>query len=434
MPNTFTWNGQSSADFGIYIENRHTMNRSQRKFEATSVHGRNGNIYEMQTAWEEVIVSYDIFVGDETSADIVAPYTDIMEWLNSADGYAELTDTYDPDHYRQAVFVDAVTIEPVNTHSNWYALGQASISFRCRPERYIVTDLIPVDDIYSIDNETNHIAYPEIRLTGTGVYSLFKMMDKTLGTLSTSMLITGVAQKLVSTKDSNVWFVAYAGENEVLIYNSTYGSITSLTEGAINYSISTASSFDPIGLGWTMDVLPDTDYTLSYEVYQSGCVRVWFINQYGTNFIGYVKKEKNGSGWLADSITFHTPKECGYILISLGSRTIPTQTGAHQFRKVMLAYGTEAQPFSAYSTPTEFMFKVNDTTLTFTASGFNNAIIDCEKEDITIDGANGNPQTMLTDENGNVAEQYLHFVVGRNVCDFDGDIVDINIDPKFWEL
>lgn len=256
LNHTFTWNGHSSDEFGIKVERFRPLNRSARKYDAASVPGRNGNLYGLQKAWDEVLVSYEIFAKEKHVADhnelyeinktilnvtvstdalgiytingSVSPltsvtvfegytneatytikgapnastatgaylhfqlinmdtyqlvengdidttdrvischrnyylkvqlymnagtynnvrvpfalyddsytsldktWTDIMEWLNSADGYAELSDTYDTEHYREAVFVDATDIA-----NSWNEFGRAIVSFRCRPERYL---------------------------------------------------------------------------------------------------------------------------------------------------------------------------------------------------------------------------------------------------------------------------------------------------------
>ena len=129
---SFTFNGHSSEEFGIRIERFPDLNRSARKFKSASVSGRNGNIYQMEDAWEEVTVSYQIFAGERQEGAAVADFTEIVEWLNSADDYAVLTDSYDPKHYRLAVFVDELEIE-----SQWHTFGKATVRFRCRPQRFL---------------------------------------------------------------------------------------------------------------------------------------------------------------------------------------------------------------------------------------------------------------------------------------------------------
>lgn len=132
---SFTFNGRSSEEFGIRVERFPNLSRSTRKFSSESVRGRNGDIYQLQDAWDEVTVSYQIFAGELAAGAAVTDFTDIMEWLHSADDYAVLTDTYDPAHYRMAVFVDAMEIE-----SQWHTFGKATVSFRCRPQRFRVVE------------------------------------------------------------------------------------------------------------------------------------------------------------------------------------------------------------------------------------------------------------------------------------------------------
>lgn len=284
LNHTFTFNGHTSDEFGIKIERFRALNRPGRKYDAASVPGRNGILYKLQEAWEEILVSYEIFaeasVGD-TEADIdkengtyftwtadgltingtipaviqeevgkliatrnrtilvqggtagtyaltcrverdgvtlrmevittgsetfvlsagdelyidlsadgtfnnfVTPFkiidaeildlpkkwTDIMEWLNSADGYAELTDTYDPDHYYEAVFVDGPEIA-----NSWNKHGRAVVSFRCRPERFITKSEVVLSDLDQVD--VGHITSDPLNLRkGPGLsYPVFAML------------------------------------------------------------------------------------------------------------------------------------------------------------------------------------------------------------------------------------------------------------------
>lgn len=293
LNHTFTWNGHSSDEFGIKIERFRNPNRPARKYQAASVAGRNGNLYRLEDAWEEALISYEVFAGENKTGQIlarwanmatvtfsdfayaekpvlelifnfpvrtpVAPnvfiftivnenvtvqfpqpmyggyydyisgkltythdsdgnllseptvydftqhdvmtvtgtntfadaqgtssieiltlgytetferqWTNIMEWLSSADGYAHLTDTYDPTHYYEAVFVDAMDIS-----NSWNQFGRTIVSFRCRPERFLTYNAqirINGGIEVTINNPTNHIAKPLVcitRATTAGAY------------------------------------------------------------------------------------------------------------------------------------------------------------------------------------------------------------------------------------------------------------------------
>lgn len=431
MLNSFTFNGRTSTEFGIKVEKMPTLNRSARKFIAESVPGHNGNIYELQDAFEEVVQPYQIFAGDRNS-NAVANFSDIAEWLHSADGYAVLTDTYDPTHYREAIFVDSMDIE-----SEWHTLGRTTINFRCRPEHYIITAPVSVSSGDTITNATNHVALPKITLTGGGARSLFQMAGRTLPPVEVEFTSQELST-LVPNKDTTAWMVKpWQGNNNVVTFSGAYrGTINSLTEGALNYEINGNSYNDNWGVGFVLAVQPNTDYTLSWEAYNNGRVGVWFANKSGYNdMTGSVYKETATGGWVSDQLTFHTPDGCGYVLISLGhiKQTTPGKT-TQQYRNVMLATGTAAKPFRAYDTPSESSIAINDTILTITSSGIGTAVIDCEKENVSIDGANGNPVSKVTDPYGNLSESYLRLAKGVNEITFSGDITAVSVEPRFWTL
>lgn len=148
LNHTFTWNGHSSDEFGIKIERFPGLNRPARKYTASNVPGRNGNLYELQDAWEEVIQSYEIYAGGQ-SKNSPQDFMRIMEWLSEPNGYAVLTDSYDVDHYREAVFVDAMDIA-----NSWNRYGRAIVTFRCRPERFLSSNSITLDTSSQIGTMT----------------------------------------------------------------------------------------------------------------------------------------------------------------------------------------------------------------------------------------------------------------------------------------
>ena len=563
---SFTFNGHSSEEFGIRIERFPNLNRSERKYKSASVAGRNGNIYQMQNAWEEVVVSYQIFAGELAAGAAVTDFTDIVEWLNSADDYAVLMDTYDPEHYRLAVFVDELEIE-----SQWHTFGKATVRFRCRPQRFIKkvpwdnvlpkmpqdtavgpgvtisvdangiatmsgtassnytmqfnitptftftnemvgfpillhntessgasfrlynsllaslvleipmdeinkkikvtqemvgktanqflirvvngetysgtlkpelligSETIPLSDGDILNNPTNHIAKPIITLTGNAVIPNLLDLEKPYG----------YSLDIASTP---TWDNQYL--NNIGFQNADYNSRWEVTtdrqagrpadEGAsITAHVNSTGTltFKPYrwvvldrywnyGVGRGVTLTPDTDYTISCTT-TSGDSEVQVIF-YGMESPQYTISEANatrsGAGTL--TLSFHTPPTCNNVLI-IFYRTDNTQG---TFSNIMLNVGSSPAPFVAFSSDSTDTFTVNDTTLTFTHSGFDTAVIDCEKENFTVDGVNYNARAVLTDQYGNYATDFICLAKGTNTVSFTSNIASAVFEPRFWEL
>ena len=373
---SFTFNGHSSDEFGIRIERFPDLNRSARKYKSASVAGRNGNIYQMQNAWEEVTVSYQIFAGELQAGAAVSDFTDIVEWLNSADDYAVLTDTYDPTHYRMAVFVDELEIE-----SQWHTFGKATIKFRCRPQRYIVQNPISVNDGDTITNTTKHTALPIITLTGSGARSLLDIdkgyinLDSSTYSWSVSLnnYLSGAeladtlgspTGKTLSLKKQST-YENYGGR--ITTHNNTTGTLT-FTPGVNGVYI--------LGVGTGLAVSPNTTYTISCTTTSgsSKITAVMYSNSGSRYMENIVDNSRSGAGTL--TLTFTTPSDCGNVFFLFDR---PDGT-AGTFSSIMLAVGSTAKPFRPYVADTTQTITLGDTSLNIQLNGFNTAEIDCERE------------------------------------------------------
>lgn len=428
---SFTFNGHSSDEFGIRIERFPDLNRSERKYRSASVSGRNGNIYQMQDAWEEVVVSYQIFAGELQAGAAVSDFTDIVEWLNSADDYAALTDTYDPTHYRLAVFVDELEIE-----SQWHTFGKATVRFRCRPQRFIVTNPIEVEDGDTITNSTNHVAKPIITLTGAGQVSMFEV-EKPLLDVDYSP-VGGFGQPIPSTLKTQMladmfWITSnYLSHYDVQINkSSTAGtvSIQSNTSGRIKFH----PNLSNYGLGAMIPVNTETDYVISYTATPSDSNEYEMYISYVNNNDTITKTMYHSyTGTQTISFTFKTDSDTAYVIIAFyfasgGSRTL-------DITDLMLVKGTTAQPFRAYTTAQIDTFTVGDTTMQITSQGFDDAVIDCERENLSMDGSDSNINATVLDQYGNLSVNYLALQEGSNEVTFTNGITAVSVEPRFWEL
>lgn len=165
MHNWLEFNGQKSTDLGLTVERIPNSNRPARKYDRYSVPGRNGDIFVFQDAWENIEQSYEI-CWKGTPVD--TGYS-IAEWLFGSSGYQMLTDSYDPLHYRNAVFLGPYDVE--NTLMRY---GRATITFDCDPRRFLNSGLnwitIPSGAGPGLDivNPTPFPAKPVIDITVSG--------------------------------------------------------------------------------------------------------------------------------------------------------------------------------------------------------------------------------------------------------------------------
>ena len=120
-----------------YIERFPAIKKAARKFRQYNIPGRNGDIFFQSDAYENVIQPYQVYCGDDH-------YGAQMDWGELAkylylDGYQILKDTYDPEHFRKAVFNG-----PLDVENSWNTHGRATLEFNCRPERYRVDGANPI--------------------------------------------------------------------------------------------------------------------------------------------------------------------------------------------------------------------------------------------------------------------------------------------------
>ena len=149
--------------------------RPTRKMTITQIAGTNREIIEMEDAWEAYDQPYTLWVGDGTEDSIQAALNDVAVKLYKT-GYQVLLDDYEPNIFRMAYFQGSFDVENRRTF-----LGKFDISFRCRPERFLISGNEPVSVASSdtLVNPTAFTAKPLIHVTGSGAGAL-TIADKTM--------------------------------------------------------------------------------------------------------------------------------------------------------------------------------------------------------------------------------------------------------------
>ncbi|MBQ0142252.1 MAG: hypothetical protein KBT06_05555 [Prevotellaceae bacterium] len=164
-----TYNGKSSSDFGIIVEHYPSYDIPEKDYDVVHVPGRNGDILIDKGSYQNVNRTYDLAVGSYEDDTYISLVRNLISWLCSSKGYTRLSDSYEPDCYRMAVYKDANTIENILNKA-----GRASITFDCKPQRFLLTGDVPVTFTAAgtISNPTLFDSKPIITITGSGYGTL----------------------------------------------------------------------------------------------------------------------------------------------------------------------------------------------------------------------------------------------------------------------
>lgn len=153
------FNGIKSTSLGVFVEKYPPRPVPQRKMERYSVPGRSGDVLFYEEAWENVTQRYDIYLSAEKDG---LPYVSaqVVRWLQH-DGYAELSDEYDRDTFRLAVFTG-----PTDLQNTLNEFGRATIEFNCKPQRYLKSgqSFRPLRSGDVLVNPSGYTAAPLIRI------------------------------------------------------------------------------------------------------------------------------------------------------------------------------------------------------------------------------------------------------------------------------
>lgn len=166
MKGLLIYDGISSANYDASVSAYSTLKKPERYVETVSVDGRNGDLIIDHGRYNNVEITYKIFIGRNFKAN----YESFINFLLSKKGYKRLEDTIQGDIYRMAMV--SGEIEP--DAGRWARVGSFDITFNCKPQCFLksgeLTQTFTADG--SIYNPTIFEARPMLRVYGTGTFSV----------------------------------------------------------------------------------------------------------------------------------------------------------------------------------------------------------------------------------------------------------------------
>ena len=140
--------GEASSDFGMVVAQAPSFDKPSRKMTTYTVPGRNGAVLFQQDAYNDVTRSYQVWIAEAITEDsggsivsgtLPERVAAITEWLFSKNGYTRLEDSFEPDYFRLAYYKGGD-----NFTDELLQVGQATLKFTCRPERFYKSAETPI--------------------------------------------------------------------------------------------------------------------------------------------------------------------------------------------------------------------------------------------------------------------------------------------------
>lgn len=164
-----TFDGEQSGDYGLYITGAGTFNAPTRDVEMVTIPGRNGSFAHDRGRFENIEVTYPAGVYGSDESDFADKIADIRAWLCSKKGYVRLTDEYNPNEYRLAVYKSGLEVSPALLKA-----GEFDLVFECKPQRFLTSGetKTTVTSGGTITNPTKFNSRPLLEVDGYGVIDI----------------------------------------------------------------------------------------------------------------------------------------------------------------------------------------------------------------------------------------------------------------------
>lgn len=260
VANSFTFGNINTKDFGVVVEGYGNYTAPKRAVEMVTVPGRNGSIAIDQGRYEDGEASFTVVIRGKTQYEFAKKVSDFRNAIISQLGFQRLTEEYQPDEYRLAMYSGGLEDDPEFIGR----AGKFDVKFVCKPQRYLLSgeDEVTIDSGDTIYNPTPHASRPLIAVEGPGRIELgdqpIHINDVVVGTVNVSDKITLQNQDLVRTWNIND--SKYNPGDLVTIDGLTLKSTFTITNSAIFLD-----SKNDRTMGIEYYNSPDTDATLTYN-------------------------------------------------------------------------------------------------------------------------------------------------------------------------
>lgn len=165
MYKAFTFDGELSSDYDIYLTGEGVFNAPERAVEMVNIPGRNGAFAMDLGRFENVEITYNAAITGLNESNFSDKIAAARNWLCSKVGYCRLEDDYNPTEYRVALYKSGLEVE-----HELLTGGEFELTFDCKPQRWLKSGETAetVTDGDTIINPTLFNSEPLLEVKGYG--------------------------------------------------------------------------------------------------------------------------------------------------------------------------------------------------------------------------------------------------------------------------
>lgn len=399
--NSLIFGNVDSANYGIYITGEAVYNAPERAVESINIPGRNGALLLDHGYWENIEITYPAGTFADNAADFADAICAFRNAIASQIGYQRLTDAYNPNEYRMAVYASGLEVDVVSQCK----AGEFEITFNAKPQRWLLTgeNKVTVANNDTVFNPTKYDASPLLEVTGYG----------------------------------NIGFNGY----NIEVKNETYGNVELLpSSGGVNtYQLDTSvfNSGDTIYIGETVFqwfFIPrnyPTKYWTSYSISDFGLGTTSTVSEQTGNKV--VCKTVFPADSFASNANYAESTICTVSVNMNDGTTKSFQIVCsifYDYTDGTIFFGiadTGASDFFLYEDAKSGAVTVNSTKSIVSGTIY----IDCDLgEAYSLNNGVATGLNAYVD----IGSDLPKMAPGSNTVTFDNTVTDLKITPRWWQL
>jgi len=162
-----TFNGKSSKDFNLRLENDLEFSSPDRDVSFEKVDGVDGELAVGDGCLKNVQISYPFYAEVPKGKTIENIASEVSNWLKADSFWHDLYFDGDPQYVYRAIFVDQYNVNRIIS-----SFGKCVLPFRIKPYKFLKSGLSERQLGTTITNPETRNARPKIIIKGTGIVQL----------------------------------------------------------------------------------------------------------------------------------------------------------------------------------------------------------------------------------------------------------------------